>query len=67
MLAQKTWIYEMSNRTRNIRISRDLIMTCYKCGSSIEIGQQVYSKNSTSAKSKSHIYHIECARIVNLL
>ena len=57
----------MSARSQQMRLSRKLTMTCYKCGQKVVIGDHVYSRNASSAKSKSKLYHEECAKMVNIL
>ena len=63
----KTWIYKFTLRTKNIRISRKLSNVCNLCNIPIEIGDEIYSRNSNSRKSKSKIYHLDCAHKVNIL
>lgn len=61
------WVYIFTERIRNMRITRELSIDCNKCGKKIEIKDKVFSRNSHGRKSKSKVYHIGCARMVNIL
>ena len=63
----KTWVYTMNLRLQNMRLGRGLSMDCWKCKIEIVIGDEVYSRNASSAKSKSKLYHKKCAELVNIL
>jgi len=66
-MTQKKWVYKFSLRTKNLRLVRKLLNICNLCKIDIQIGDDIYSRNSNSRKSKSKIYHIACAKKVNIL
>ena len=66
-MVQKKWEHKFSLRTKNLRIVRGLSNICYRCNMEIEIDSDVYTRNSNSRKSKSKIYHLDCAKEVNIL
>lgn len=66
-MTQKTWVYTMDTRVQSMRFTRKITMTCARCDKLIVIGDDVYSRNATSHKSKSKLYHKECAMLVNIL
>jgi len=66
-MVQKKWLHVFSLRTKNLRTVRGLANTCYRCNVDVEIGDDVYTRNSSSRKSKSKIYHLDCAKEVNIL
>lgn len=57
----------MNERIRCLRISRSITLFCYHCKKIVKNGDSVYSRNANSAKSKSKLYHEECAKTVNIL
>ncbi len=63
----KIWVYTMNTRIQQLRLARKITMICYKCHQKIVIGDKVYSRNASSSKSKSKLYHEECAKMVNIL
>jgi len=63
----KKWQYILTLRTLNLRKARGLSNVCYRCEIDIPLGAEIYSRNSNSRKSKSKIYHRECAEEVNIL
>jgi len=64
---QKKWEYIMDNRARSARIARGLSMSCQLCENPVHIGEHIYSRNASSRKSRSKIYHIKCAKQVNIV
>lgn len=66
-MTQKTWLYTINLRILNLRKARNLDLFCYRCNKELEIGDSAYSRNSTSRKSHSKIYHEKCAKEVNIL
>lgn len=66
-MTQKIWGYIMDARIQQLRLSRKITMICHKCDQKIIIGDKVYSRNASSSKSKSKLYHEECAKMVNIL
>lgn len=56
--------YIMTLARKKGRISRGQPMDCYRCGKLVEIGDSVFTKPTPS---RSHLYHIDCAKEVNLL
>lgn len=66
-MSQKTWVYCLTERTKQMRLNRGLALVCYECGEIIKIGDSVYSRNASSSKSKSKIYHKTCAERMNIL
>jgi len=66
-MTQKTWLYTINLRILNLRKARNLDLFCYRCNKQLEIGDSAYSRNSNSSKSKSKLYHLECAKEVNIL
>jgi len=66
-MAQKKWKYKFTLRTKNLRIARKLSNICYRCKVEIEIKDDIYTRNANSRKSKSKIYHLDCAKEVNIL
>jgi len=66
-MTQKTWLYTITLRIINLRKARELDLFCYRCKKELVIGDAAYSRNSNSRKSKSKLYHEECARTVNIL
>jgi len=63
----KKWEYILTLRTKNLRIARKLSNICYRCGIKINIGEEIFSRNANSRKSKSKIYHRKCAEAVNII
>jgi len=66
-MTQRRWLHVFSLRTKNLRITRELSNTCYRCKIDIEIGDNVYSRNTNGRKSKSKIYHKLCAEEVHII
>ena len=66
-MSLKKWTYSFNLRTKNMRNSLGLSNVCYHCGKMIELGEDVYSRNASSSKSKSKLYHKRCAEVVNIL
>ncbi len=66
-MSNKKFQYTMDNRVKGLRLSRGLSMICYRCGEILDTGDLVYSRNAGNSKSKSKLYHIECARQVNII
>lgn len=66
-MSNKTFQYILDERTRGLRLSLGLSLVCYRCGEIISIGDTVYSRNAGNSKTKSKLYHIECARQVNII
>ncbi len=66
-MSNKKFQYTMDNRVQGLRLSRGLSMICYRCGDTLKNGDAVYSRNAGNSKSKSKLYHIECARLVNII
>ena len=50
-----------------MRLGRGLQNDCYGCNGLIEIGGLVYSRNASSSKSKSKLYHKKCAERFNII
>jgi len=66
-MSNKKFQYILDLRIRGLRVSLGLSLICYRCGEIIAIGDKVYSRNAGNSKSKSKLYHIECARQVNII
>lgn len=66
-MVAKKWQYSLTLRTQKLREARGLSNICYKCGIDIKIGENTYTRNASSSKSKSKIYHKKCAEAVNIL
>jgi len=50
-----------------MRLARKLSISCYGCNKVIDIGDLIYSRNASSSKSKSKLYHEKCAERFNIL
>lgn len=57
----------MDERIRGLRIALGLSLICFRCGELLTIGDSVYSRNAGNSQSKSKLYHLECARQVNII
>ena len=66
-MSNKRFQYILDQRIRGLRTSLGLSLVCYRCGEVLTIGDTVYSRNAGNSKSKSKLYHIECARQVNII
>lgn len=66
-MSNKTFQYILDQRIRGLRISLGLSLTCYRCKKILKNGDAVYSRNAGNSKTKSKLYHIECARQVNII
>lgn len=66
-MSNKKFQYILDLRIRGLRVSLGLSLVCYRCGNLLNIGETVYSRNAGNSKSKSKLYHIECARQVNII
>jgi len=63
----KKWQYQLTLRTQKLREARGLSNVCYRCGEMVEIGEDTFSRNANSRKSKSKLYHKVCAEEVNII
>ena len=63
----KKWQYQLTLRTQKLREARGLSNVCYRCGIEVIIGEDTYSRNANSRKSKSKLYHKKCAESVNII
>ena len=63
----KKWQYQLTLRTQKLREARGLSNVCYRCGKMVEIGEDTFSRNACSSKSKSKLYHKKCAEAVNII
>jgi len=66
-MPNKRWQYILTLRTQNLRKARGLSNVCYRCGVDVTLGAEIYSRNTNGRKSKSKIYHKECAEEVNII
>lgn len=66
-MSNKRFQYVLDHRISCLRISLGLSLICYHCGDILKNGDAVYSRNTGNSKTKSKLYHIECARQVNII
>lgn len=67
MTPLKKWQYKFTLRTQKLREARGLSNICYRCGVLVKIGENTYSRNSGTSKSRSKLYHKACAEAVNII
>lgn len=66
-MSQRKWLYQFNLRIKNMRESLGLDTKCYRCGNEVKLGDEIFSRNANSSKSKSKIYHKQCAEAVNII
>jgi len=63
----KKWRYKFTLRTQKLREARGISNECYGCGKTVNIGEDTYSRNAGSSKSRSKLYHKVCAEAFNII
>jgi len=66
-MTRKVWQYKFTLRTQKLREARGISNRCYRCGNMVEIGEDTYSRNAGTSKSRSKLYHKACAEEVNII